>query len=135
MNLRARSCCARSGPSRVRGPISLPRPGARVPFALHWDWFTIRGKDRMTSTDPPTGGHLDAFTAREHVCYYGRALDEHLPEAVDVLADLVGHSTLPDDEVEREKEVVREEIFSYEDSPEEKVQEVLQRELWGEDPL
>ena len=81
------------------------------------------------------GGHLDAFTAREHVCYYGRALDEHLPQTLDVLADVVGHSTLPDDEIEREKEVVREEIYSYEDSPEEKVHDLLSEALWGPDPL
>ncbi len=81
------------------------------------------------------GGHLDAFTAREHVCYYGRALDEHLPQALDVLADVVGHSTLPAEELEREKEVVREEIFSYEDSPEEKVHDLLSEALWGTDPL
>jgi predicted Zn-dependent peptidase len=81
------------------------------------------------------GGHLDAFTAREHVCYSGRALEEHLPEALDVLADIVGHSTLPDDELAREKEVVREEIFSYEDSPEEKVHDLLSETLWGGDPL
>ena len=81
------------------------------------------------------GGHLDAFTAREHVCYYGRALEEHLPQALDVLADVIAHSTLPDDEVTREKEVVREEIYSYEDSPEEKVHDVLSAALWGEDPL
>ena len=81
------------------------------------------------------GGHLDAFTAREHVCYYGRALEEHLPQTLDVLADVVGHSTLPDDEIEREKEVVREEIFSYEDSPEEKVHDLLSEALWGADPL
>lgn len=81
------------------------------------------------------GGHLDAFTAREHVCYYGRALEEHLPQTLDVLSDVVGHSTLPDDELEREKEVVREEIFSYEDSPEEKVHDLLSEALWGPDPL
>jgi len=81
------------------------------------------------------GGHLDAFTAREHVCYSARALEENLPDALDVLSDVVGHSTLPDDELEREKEVVREEIFSYEDSPEEKVHDLLSETLWGGDPL
>ena len=52
-----------------------------------------------------------------------------------MLADVVGHSTLPDDELEREKEVVREEIFSYEDSPEEKVHDLLSETLWSGDPL
>jgi len=115
-------------------------PGERAGATHFLEHLLFKGTERRNAYEisaslESTGGHLDAFTAREHVCYYGRALDEHLAEAVDVLADLVGHSTLPDDEVEREKEVVREEIFSYEDSPEEKVQDVLSRELWGDDPL
>ena len=81
------------------------------------------------------GGHLDAYTAREHVCYSARAIDRHLDRAIDVLADIVLDSTLPADEVAREKEVVREEIGSYEDAPEDKVHEVLAEALWGGDAL
>src|SRR5262245_48641567 len=81
------------------------------------------------------GGQLDAFTTREYVCYYARCLEEHGDLALDVLSDIVGHSTLPDDEIEREKSVVREEIQSYEDNPEEKVGDVLAEALWGTDPL
>lgn len=76
------------------------------------------------------GGHLDAFTSREQVCYTARALSEHLPEAVDVLADIVFRSRFAEAEVEREKSVVREEILSYEDTPEEKVNDVLAELLW-----
>ena len=115
-------------------------PGERAGATHFLEHLLFKGTERRNAYEisaslESRGGHLDAFTAREHVCYYGRALDEHLPEAVDVLTDLVGHSTLPDDEVEREKEVVREEIFSYEDSPEEKVHEILAQALWGADPL
>jgi predicted Zn-dependent peptidase len=81
------------------------------------------------------GGHLDAYTAREHVCYSARAIDRHLERALDVLSDIVLDSTLPAEEVAREKEVVREEIGSYEDAPEDKVHEVLAEALWGDDPL
>jgi len=81
------------------------------------------------------GGQLDAFTTREYVCYYARCLEEHGDLALDVLSDIVVHSTLPDDEIEREKSVVREEIQSYEDNPEEKVADVLAEGLWGADPL
>ena len=81
------------------------------------------------------GGHLDAYTAREHVCYSARAIDRHLDRAVDVLSDIVLDSTLPAEEIAREKEVVREEIGSYEDAPEDKVHEILAEALWGDDPL
>jgi predicted Zn-dependent peptidase len=81
------------------------------------------------------GGHLDAFTAREEVCYYARALEEHLPEVVDVLADIVCRSCFAAAEVDREKSVVREEIASVEDNPEDKVTEMLAGQVWTGHPL
>ena len=76
------------------------------------------------------GGHLDAFTAREEVCYYARALAEHLPHVVDVLSDIVCQSTFAPVEIEKEKSVVREEIFSCEDNPEDKINELLSGQVW-----
>jgi len=81
------------------------------------------------------GGHLDAFTAREQVCYYARALAAHLPEAVDVVTDIVCRSRLDHTEVEREKSVVREEILACEDSPEEKINDLLAEQVWGDHAL
>jgi predicted Zn-dependent peptidase len=81
------------------------------------------------------GGHLDAFTGREQVCYYARALEEHLPEAADVLADIVCRSQFADGELEREKSVVREEIFSCEDNPDDKVNDLHAEQVWGDHPL
>jgi len=81
------------------------------------------------------GGHLDAFTAREEVCYYARALAEHLPEVVDVLADIVCRSRFAPAEVDREKSVVREEIFACEDNPEDKINELLAGQVWGSHSL
>ncbi len=77
------------------------------------------------------GGHLDAFTAREQVCYFARALSEHLREVVDVISDIVCCSRFAPPEVEREKSVVREEISACEDDPEDKVNELLALQLWG----
>jgi predicted Zn-dependent peptidase len=77
------------------------------------------------------GGHLDAFTAREQVCYYARALSEHLVDVVDVISDITCHSRFADQEVGREKSVVREEIFASEDNPEDKVNELLSAQTWG----
>ncbi|MCE9628009.1 MAG: insulinase family protein, partial [Candidatus Eisenbacteria bacterium] len=79
------------------------------------------------------GGALDAFTTREQVCYTARVLSEHLPNAVDVISDLVCRSRFDDAEIEREKNVVREEILSYEDNPEAMVADQLSEQLWGAD--
>jgi predicted Zn-dependent peptidase len=81
------------------------------------------------------GGHLDAFTAREQVCYYARALAEHLPQVIDVLADLLSRPRFAAEDVEREKNVVREEIMACEDNPEDKVGELLNAQVWGDHPL
>lgn len=64
------------------------------------------------------GGYLNAFTAKEHTCYYVRALDEHLGRALDTLLDLVLAPTFPERELEKEKDVVLEEMKMYEDTPE-----------------
>jgi predicted Zn-dependent peptidase len=77
------------------------------------------------------GGQLDAFTSREQVCYEARALSEHLPDAIEVLADITCRSNFDPREIEREKSVVREEILQYEDNPEDKVGEQLMAQLWG----
>ena len=77
------------------------------------------------------GGHLDAFTAREQVCYFARALAEHLPQVVDVVSDIVCCSRFAPSEVEREKSVVREEISACEDNPEDKINDLLAGQVWG----
>ena len=81
------------------------------------------------------GGHLDAFTAREQVCYYGRALSEHLGTLVEVLSDLVCRSKFASADIVKEKSVVREEIFACEDNPEDKVNEMLAAQMWSDHAL
>jgi predicted Zn-dependent peptidase len=81
------------------------------------------------------GGHLDAFTSREQVCYTARVLSEHLPQAIDVVSDIVCRSRFDAVELEREKSVIREEILSYEDNPEAMVSDQLSEQLWGDHAL
>ncbi len=77
------------------------------------------------------GGHLDAWTNHEHVCYEARALSEHLPQVVDVLADITCRSRFDAAEIEREKSVVKQEIAACEDDPTDKIHELLARQLYG----
>src|SRR5699024_2335096 len=56
------------------------------------------------------GGVLNAFTSSEYTCYYARCLSTQLPRALDVLSDMVLHPTFPEDEMEKEKKVVIEEM-------------------------
>ena len=81
------------------------------------------------------GGHLNAFTDREHTCFYLRVLSDHLDAALGVLADMVLHPALEAGAMERERQVILEEISSYEDAPDDLVHDVFAATLWPGHPL
>ena len=81
------------------------------------------------------GGQMDAFTAKEYASYYIKVLDDHLPLAVDVLADIVRNPAFSPDDVEREKKVVLEEIKMVEDTPDDLVHELFTENFWEGHPL
>jgi predicted Zn-dependent peptidase len=77
------------------------------------------------------GGNLNAFTSKEHTCYYAKVLDEHLPIAVDVLADMTCHSLFDPADLDKEKGVVQEEIKMYEDVPDDIVHDLFASAMWA----
>ena len=100
----------------------------------------FKGTDRRTAEGiaqevDSIGGQLDAFTSKEYAGYYMKVLDEHLPVAVDVLADLVSHPTFDADEIEKEQKVVLEEIKMVEDTPDDLVHELFAEGFWPDHPL
>src|ERR1700693_4003531 len=80
------------------------------------------------------GGSPDAYTAREHAAYQAKTRDEHLPQAADVLADLIFRPTLRAGDLALEKKVVLEEISTVEDTPDDLVFELHNAQLWGNHP-
>jgi predicted Zn-dependent peptidase len=81
------------------------------------------------------GGNLDAFTAKECVCYNTKVLDEHLSQAFDVLADLVLHPMFREEDIEKEKGVILEELKMEADSPDYLVHEIFSSNFWKDHPL
>src|SRR5689334_7855364 len=81
------------------------------------------------------GGHVDAFTSREVAAYYVKVLDEHLARAFDLIADLVTAPLFDDSELDRERNVVMEEIKMVEDTPDDLVHEVFVANFWPGHPL
>ena len=76
------------------------------------------------------GGDINAFTSKENTCYYVRILSEHVPLAVDVLSDLFLNSIIDSEELEREQNVILEEIKRRNDEPDDLVHDVFTETLW-----
>ena len=81
------------------------------------------------------GGELNAFTAKEHTCFYAHVLDTDLPMALDVLADVVTDAVLESAHVELERNVVLEEIAIRDDDPEDLLGDLFDEALFGAHPL
>lgn len=94
-----------------------------------------RSAEEIAQTVDSIGGQMDAFTAKEYAGYYLKVLDEHLPLAIDVLADIVMNPAFRDDDIEREKKVVLEEIKMVEDTPDDLVHELFTERFWAGHPL
>ncbi|MEF9934984.1 MAG: pitrilysin family protein [Clostridium sp.] len=81
------------------------------------------------------GGQLNAFTAKESTCYYVKLLDNHFKNGIDVLSDIVINPLFTEEDIEKEKSVVIEEISMYEDLAEDVVSDLQSKGIWGENPL
>ena len=81
------------------------------------------------------GGELDAFTTKEETCVYASALSEHLERCLELFADILFHSTFPLNEIEKEKDVVIEEINLYRDTPAELIYDDFEERYFGNHPL
>ena len=100
----------------------------------------FKGTRRRTYIDiarniEKNGGYLDAYTTKEHTCIYLRCLAEHLEPSFDLLSDLVCDPIFPLEEIDKEKEVVIEEISSVNDTPEELVFEEFDLRSFPGHPL
>ena len=104
---------------------SVYETGADAGISHFIEHMVFKGTARRSAADiaaemDAVGGNLNAFTAKECTCFYAKVLDEDLPLAVDMLSDITLHPALDEQEMEKEKRVVIEEILMSEDSPEDK---------------
>jgi predicted Zn-dependent peptidase len=81
------------------------------------------------------GGQMNAFTDKEHTCFYVKVLANHLPEIVELTADMLLNSAFDLGAIEKERQVITEEIKTYEDSPDEVVQDLVVQTIWDGHPL
>ncbi|MDZ7693403.1 MAG: pitrilysin family protein [Balneolaceae bacterium] len=100
----------------------------------------FKGTEERSSYDiamsmESVGGYLNAFTSSEYTCYYSRCLNTQLDRALDVLSDMVLHPIFPEEEIEKEKKVVIEEMKMYRDSPDDYLFEEFSGNVFNNHPL
>ena len=115
----------------------LGREEGMAHFCEH---ITFKGTERRTSMQilehlESVGGDLNAFTNKEETVYHAAVLKENIDRAVDLLTDIVFHSTYPQTEIDKEVEVIVDEIESYNDSPAELVYDLFENAVFGGHPL
>lgn len=109
--------------------------------AAHYlEHLLFKGTGRRTAAGiaeeiDAVGGELNAFTAKEHTCYYAHVLDNDLALGIDLLADVVTEAQLHHTDVELERGVVLEEISIRDDDPEDLLGELFDEALFGDHPL
>jgi len=96
---------------------------------------TSRSAEDIARSVDALGGNLDAFTAKELVCFNTKVLDQHLGVAFDVLADLVLHPMFREEDIEKEKGVILEEIKMEADQPDYLVHEIFSSNFWKDHSL
>jgi predicted Zn-dependent peptidase len=96
---------------------------------------TTRSALDIASAMDAVGGEFNAFTEKEHTCFYATVLDRDLELAIDIVADVVQHATVTAQDVDVERSVVLEEIAMRDDDPADLVFDEFSTALYGDDPL
>jgi predicted Zn-dependent peptidase len=96
---------------------------------------TNRSATQIAEEIDAVGGEFNAFTAKEHTCYYAQVLDADLPLAVDLVTDVVFEALCADRDVDTERSVVLEEIAMRDDDPEDLLHETFVGAILGDHPL
>ena len=119
---------------------SCHEPDELAGISHYIEHMMFKGTETRTATDlaqafDAIGGQVNAFTTKEHTCYYARTLDTHVQKAAELLCDMVLHSAFRPEDVDLERGVILEEIGMYEDTPEDLVSEILSAAVYPSQPL
>ncbi len=96
----------------------------------------FKGTKKRNATDisveiDSVGGELNAFTSRENTVFYVKVLDDFVDRGIELLSDIFMHSTMPENEIEKEKGVIEEEIKLVEDTPDDYIHDIFNKTIWG----
>lgn len=114
-----------------------PQKGGVAHFIEHmlFKGTARRSPQQIAEEIDAVGGRINAHTSKEYTSYYAIVLDQHVDLAIDMLADMYLNSTFKQEEIDRERNVILEEISMYEDTPDEKIHDVSAQNIWDGHPL
>jgi predicted Zn-dependent peptidase len=109
-------------------------------IAHFWEHMAFKGTKKRKAYHiinrlDSLGGELNAFTTKEKICFYGTALNQHTEKAIDLLTDITFDSVFPENQIEKERSVILEEMAMYEDDPEDSIQDEFDQLLFRQHPL
>jgi len=96
---------------------------------------TTRTKIEIANYLEAVGGSINAFTSKEYTCIYARCLEEYLEHSIDLISDLLLHSKFPEDELQKEKDVVIDEISDIQDTPGDLIFDLFYENIYPENSL
>ncbi|GGZ40204.1 peptidase M16 [Echinicola pacifica] len=97
-------------------------------LAHFWEHMAFKGTHKRKAFHilnrlESVGGELNAYTTKEKICFYSTVLQEHFNKAAELLFDITFHSTFPEKQIEKERQVILEEMAMYRDSPDDAIQD------------
>jgi predicted Zn-dependent peptidase len=111
-------------------------PNGIAHFVEH---MLFKGTEKRDSIDiakeiEDIGGDINAFTSREYTCYHTRSLDEYADKCLNILSDIYFNSRISEAEIEKEKNVIKQEISMYEDTPDDLIHDLIIQKMWSKSP-
>ncbi|MDA8091465.1 MAG: pitrilysin family protein [Nitrospiraceae bacterium] len=115
---------------------SRNEPGVKNGISHFLEHMFFKGTAKRSAKDialeiDNIGGDLNAFTSKENTAFYVKVLDLHMEKGIDILSDIFCHSTMRDEDIEKERGVIKEEIKMVEDTPDDMVHDLFNIDIWG----
>ena len=109
-------------------------------LAHFWEHMAFKGTKKRRSFQiinklDILGGELNAYTTKENICFYASVLDVHTEKAIDILSDITFNSIFPESQIEKERNIILEEMSLYQDAPEDAIQDDFDQLIFSEHAL
>jgi len=109
-------------------------------LAHFWEHMAFKGTEKRRSFQiinklDNLGGELNAYTSKENICFYASVLNDHTDKAFDLLTDITFRSTFPENQIEKERNVILEEMSIFQDAPEDAIQDEFDQLIFSDHPL